>query len=65
MNFYSQKLVRCEYNYNTGVNRHCKYQDFESQMIDTEFGKVCIACDHIIRIGKHAKQEVLRQLVNY
>lgn len=65
MNFYSQKFIRCEYNYNTPTNRHCLYQDFESQMIDTKYGKVCWPCHRIIEIGENAKQDVLLKLVNY
>lgn len=65
MNFYLQKLIRCEYNYNTPTNRHCKYQDFESEMIDTKHGKVCLPCFHIIQLGEKAKEDVLRKLVNY
>lgn len=63
--FYSQKFVRCMYNYNTGINRHCKYQDFESEMIDTEFGKVCHPCSHVIEIGKKRTEKVLAKLITY
>lgn len=53
------------YNYNTGINRHCKYQDFESEMIDTEFGKVCHPCSHVIEIGKKRTEKVLAKLITY
>lgn len=60
MNFYNQKLIKCEYNYG-----HCKYQDFESEMKDTSFGKVCWPCYHIICIGDKKKEVALKDIVNY
>jgi len=64
-NFYLQKMVRCQYNYNTPTNRHCKYQDFESEMIETKFGQVCLPCFHVICLGEKAKEELVKQVINY